>query len=292
MTAPPSCWTCSGSGDCREPTGPTSCPGASSSAPAVAVALANGPEVLLADEPTGELDSATAAEVFGALQQANADLGVTVLIVTHDPAVSSVVRRVIAIRDGLDQHRDPAPPRHRRRRGSSPRGRVRGPRPGRAAAVAPRDDRAAGDARPGTAEGRTRPYRGLARRRGSAGARSRRPCRPSAAALLHVRAGDVPQLRDRISDRLVRFAVTGAGTGPGRCRRPDWGLNDVGPGRVQPPCQRLHHVRPAGRAGRGVQPGRWPSRAGPGWPCRGPRTSRPAELRTVAANVNGAAGRR
>jgi ABC-type methionine transport system ATPase subunit len=67
---------------------------------AIAVALANGPEVLLADEPTGELDTATAAEVFGALQQANADLGVTVLIVTHDPAVSSVVRRVIAIRDG------------------------------------------------------------------------------------------------------------------------------------------------------------------------------------------------
>ena len=67
---------------------------------AIAVALANEPKVLLADEPTGELDTATAAEVFGALQQANAELGVTVLIVTHDPAVSSVVRRVIAIRDG------------------------------------------------------------------------------------------------------------------------------------------------------------------------------------------------
>jgi len=40
------------------------------------------------------------AEVFGALQIANGELGVTVLIVTHDPAVSSVVRRVVAIRDG------------------------------------------------------------------------------------------------------------------------------------------------------------------------------------------------
>jgi ABC-type lipoprotein export system ATPase subunit len=67
---------------------------------AIAVAMANGPRVLLADEPTGELDSATAADVFGALQTANTELGVTVLVVTHDPAVSSMVRRVIAIRDG------------------------------------------------------------------------------------------------------------------------------------------------------------------------------------------------
>jgi ABC-type lipoprotein export system ATPase subunit len=67
---------------------------------AIAVALVNEPKVLLADEPTGELDTATAAEVFGALQRANSELGVTVLIVTHDPAVSSVVRRTVAIRDG------------------------------------------------------------------------------------------------------------------------------------------------------------------------------------------------
>jgi ABC-type lipoprotein export system ATPase subunit len=66
----------------------------------IGVALANSPSVLLADEPTGELDSATAASVFGALQAANDELGVTVLIVTHDPAVSSMVRRTIAIRDG------------------------------------------------------------------------------------------------------------------------------------------------------------------------------------------------
>jgi putative ABC transport system ATP-binding protein len=67
---------------------------------AIAVALANGPKVLLADEPTGELDSETATDVFSALQKANAELGVTVLVVTHDPAVSSMVRRVIRIRDG------------------------------------------------------------------------------------------------------------------------------------------------------------------------------------------------
>jgi putative ABC transport system ATP-binding protein len=67
---------------------------------AIATALANQPKVLLADEPTGELDSATAQEVFSALQTANTELGATVLVVTHDPAVSSQVRRTIAIRDG------------------------------------------------------------------------------------------------------------------------------------------------------------------------------------------------
>jgi len=67
---------------------------------AIATALANEPRVLLADEPTGELDSSTARDVFAALQTANAELGVTVLVVTHDPAVSSQVRRTVAIRDG------------------------------------------------------------------------------------------------------------------------------------------------------------------------------------------------
>ncbi|MDR2985105.1 MAG: ABC transporter ATP-binding protein [Nocardiopsaceae bacterium] len=67
---------------------------------AIATALANDPAMLLADEPTGELDSVTAVDVFGAMQRANAELGVTVLLVTHDPAVSSQVRRTIAIADG------------------------------------------------------------------------------------------------------------------------------------------------------------------------------------------------
>jgi ABC-type lipoprotein export system ATPase subunit len=67
---------------------------------AIGVALANSPSLLLADEPTGELDTQTAAAVFGALQTANSELGVTVLTVTHDPEVSEMVPRVIAIRDG------------------------------------------------------------------------------------------------------------------------------------------------------------------------------------------------
>jgi len=67
---------------------------------AIAVALANGPQVLFADEPTGELDTATSADVFAALRSANADLGVTVVVVTHDPAVAGQVQRTVAIRDG------------------------------------------------------------------------------------------------------------------------------------------------------------------------------------------------
>jgi ABC-type lipoprotein export system ATPase subunit len=67
---------------------------------AIAVALANRPQVLLADEPTGELDSETAAEVFEALRTANRQLGATVVLVTHDAAVSAQVARTVAIRDG------------------------------------------------------------------------------------------------------------------------------------------------------------------------------------------------
>jgi putative ABC transport system ATP-binding protein len=67
---------------------------------AVAVAVANDPEVLFADEPTGELDEATGAEVFGAMRTINAELGVTIVVVTHDEAVATQVRRTVAIRDG------------------------------------------------------------------------------------------------------------------------------------------------------------------------------------------------
>ncbi len=88
-----------GLGDCTDRR-PDQLSGGEQQRAAIAVALVNEPKVLLADEPTGELDTATAAEVFGALQTANSELGVTVLIVTHDPAVSSVVGRVVAIRDG------------------------------------------------------------------------------------------------------------------------------------------------------------------------------------------------
>ncbi|MFB7648697.1 ABC transporter ATP-binding protein [Streptomyces sp. NPDC056084] len=67
---------------------------------AIAVALANNPSVLLADEPTGELDSATGEQIFAAFRKANEELGTTIVIVTHDQAVASEVRRTVAIRDG------------------------------------------------------------------------------------------------------------------------------------------------------------------------------------------------
>ncbi|WP_350349226.1 ABC transporter ATP-binding protein [Agromyces sp. G08B096] len=67
---------------------------------AIAVALANRPLVLLADEPTGELDEATSVEVLEAMRGVNDALGVTTLIVTHDPTVSDHVRRTVQIRDG------------------------------------------------------------------------------------------------------------------------------------------------------------------------------------------------
>jgi ABC-type lipoprotein export system ATPase subunit len=67
---------------------------------AIAVALANEPEVLLADEPTGELDTVTAGEIFELLRRINRESGVTIVVATHDPLVSTQVSRTIAIRDG------------------------------------------------------------------------------------------------------------------------------------------------------------------------------------------------
>ena len=137
----------------------------------IAVALSNSPSVLLADEPTGELDSATAASVFGALQTANSELGVTVLVVTHDPAVSSMVEK--DDRDQGRQDRDgDAQARLGRRLGRvRARGGVRGPRP-RPAPASPGDDRRPRHARPRPPGGGTRPHRRLAgpaqRRRGPA----------------------------------------------------------------------------------------------------------------------------
>jgi putative ABC transport system ATP-binding protein len=67
---------------------------------AVAVALANGPRLLLADEPTSQLDHGSAAAVIDLIRTANQDLGTTVVVVTHDQAVGSALGRTVTIRDG------------------------------------------------------------------------------------------------------------------------------------------------------------------------------------------------
>ena len=68
---------------------------------AIARALFNSPTLLLCDEPTGNLDSETGREVIDFFRELNAKDGVTLLIVTHERRVSSVAKRVIAMRDGM-----------------------------------------------------------------------------------------------------------------------------------------------------------------------------------------------
>jgi ABC-type lipoprotein export system ATPase subunit len=67
---------------------------------AIARALVNRPALLLADEPTGNLDSRTSAEVLAMFEQLNREDGITVLLVTHDPEVARHARRVIRMKDG------------------------------------------------------------------------------------------------------------------------------------------------------------------------------------------------
>ncbi|GAA0968493.1 ABC transporter ATP-binding protein [Acrocarpospora macrocephala] len=68
---------------------------------AIARALVGDPKVVLADEPTGNLDSRNGAEVMNLLQRLNADSGVAVILVTHEPEVAGRARRQIHVRDGV-----------------------------------------------------------------------------------------------------------------------------------------------------------------------------------------------
>ena len=81
---------------------------------AIARALVGDPGVLLADEPTGNLDSRNGAEVLALLDRLNADRGVAVVLVTHDPEVAARARRVVRVRDGELSEDPPPAPRRRR----------------------------------------------------------------------------------------------------------------------------------------------------------------------------------
>jgi putative ABC transport system ATP-binding protein len=66
---------------------------------AIARSLINDPVLLLADEPTGNLDSRTSCEILGIFQRLN-DQGITILMVTHEPEVANHAKRIIVMRDG------------------------------------------------------------------------------------------------------------------------------------------------------------------------------------------------
>jgi putative ABC transport system ATP-binding protein len=68
---------------------------------AIARALVNEPSIILADEPTGNLDSKSGAEVMRVFQELNEERGITVIVVTHEPDIAEHTRRVVRLHDGL-----------------------------------------------------------------------------------------------------------------------------------------------------------------------------------------------
>ncbi len=79
---------------------PNECSGGQRQRAAICRALINDPEIIVADEPTGNLDSANSTELMHILQQLNDERGVTIIMVTHDPLITSYTKRLVFIKDG------------------------------------------------------------------------------------------------------------------------------------------------------------------------------------------------
>lgn len=85
----------------REDNHPNELSGGQQQRVAIARALVNGPSLLLADEPTGNLDSRTSVEIMSVFQQLNRNAGLTIVLVTHEPDIAQYADRIIVVRDGL-----------------------------------------------------------------------------------------------------------------------------------------------------------------------------------------------